>query len=116
MHFQMPATNRKSKVFLPLGFCCCFPSDPLNVDVRTPVRGYTPGQTINVKLNVSNESEEDVENFAVELIKVNMKSLLEKVIIENQEKTYYFLQIRFRKSHSVAAEFMMAVMNLERSW
>lgn len=66
-------TDKNVKVFYPLGCFCCCPSGPLEVSAFTPVRGYTPGQIINLKLNVSNASKEPVHKFEVELIKVRGK-------------------------------------------
>lgn len=45
-------------------------SDPLTVRAVIPVGGYTPGQSINLDLFVSNRSTEDVDDFVVRLIKV----------------------------------------------
>lgn len=43
------------------------------MEASIPVRGYTPEQTIDVKIDVNNESDEDLYNFDVELIKVSEK-------------------------------------------
>lgn len=53
--------------------CCCFDSEPLNMECRIPVSGYTPGQTIKVLITVSNKSSLDVERLDVLLIKVRSK-------------------------------------------
>lgn len=47
--------------------------EPLRIEVLTPVKGYTPGQTINVTLTVNNESDLPLSEFTVELIKVRNK-------------------------------------------
>lgn len=60
----------KEKTFY--GFLCCCPSGPLMIDATTRVRGYTPGQTISVKINVFNDSREHVEGLEVKLIKVSL--------------------------------------------
>ncbi|XP_055312571.1 arrestin domain-containing protein 17-like [Sitodiplosis mosellana] len=44
-------------------------SDPLRIVARTPVGGYTPGQVINLEIDVKNKSDQDVSEFTVELIK-----------------------------------------------
>lgn len=43
----------------------------MRVVVRTPVCGYTPGQTIKVEIEVDNKSETDAE-FSVQLMKVRL--------------------------------------------
>lgn len=56
--------------FLCCLLCCCI-SDPLKIVARMPVGGYTPGQTINLELNVNNQSDQPVSEFSVQLIKVS---------------------------------------------
>lgn len=36
-----------------------------------PVGGYTPGQNINLELNVNNQSSQPVTEFIVQLLKVS---------------------------------------------
>lgn len=60
----------KEKTFY--GFLCCCPSGPLMIDASCKVRGYVPGQTITVKINVFNDSKEHVNNLEVQLIKVSL--------------------------------------------
>lgn len=53
-------------------FCClCCGSPPLAVNISLPVRGYVPGQTIPVKVNVENQSGITVETVKLILQKVN---------------------------------------------
>lgn len=68
--FKSPVTDKDEKVFYPFGCLCCCPSSPLEVSALAPVRGYTPGQIINLKINVSNTSNEPLHRFEVDLIKV----------------------------------------------
>lgn len=42
------------------------------IDASCKVRGYVPGQTITVKINVFNDSKEHVNNLEVQLIKVSL--------------------------------------------
>lgn len=62
--------KEKHKTFYPCCFLCCCPSDPMHVTARIPVSGYTPGQTIDVEIDVNNRSDENGE-FSVQLLKVN---------------------------------------------
>lgn len=41
----------------------------MHVVVRIPVSGYTPGQSIDVEIDVDNKSEE-IADFVVQLVKV----------------------------------------------
>lgn len=42
----------------------------MHLVARVPVTGYTPGQTINIEIDVDNKSEETAD-FAVQLMKVS---------------------------------------------
>lgn len=67
---QLPAIKEKQKIFWPLA--CCYlvgPPIPLRLVVRVPVSGYTPGQTMNIEIDVDNQSAKDA-HFDVELLKV----------------------------------------------
>lgn len=52
------------------GFLFYLLSDPIDMIVNVPVRGYTPGQTINMEINVKNRSNQMISEFQVNLIKV----------------------------------------------
>lgn len=43
----------------------------MHIVARIPVRGYTPGQTINLEIEVINMSDEEA-NFSVQLWKVRL--------------------------------------------
>lgn len=47
----------------------CFESDELTIAARIPQQGYTPGQNINLQLNIQNKSTEKVFNILVHIIK-----------------------------------------------
>lgn len=52
-------------------FCClCCGSKPLNINVSIPVRGYVPGQTIPVRVDVENRSGISIEEIKIKLQKV----------------------------------------------
>lgn len=59
--------------------CCllCCLSDPMKIVARTPVGGYTPGQTINLELDIINRSDQPVSDFTVQLIKVYRRTTFE---------------------------------------
>ncbi|KAG4080276.1 hypothetical protein HA402_010768 [Bradysia odoriphaga] len=56
-----PVIVRRNETFLS--------SNPLIMVARLPVGGYVPGQTINLKLSVNNQSAETVLRFNVQMIK-----------------------------------------------
>lgn len=60
------------KDFYPCCLLFCCTSDPLELVVRMPVGGYTPGQTINLDVEAKNKSDQDVESFTAELLKVSI--------------------------------------------
>lgn len=67
---QLPAINEIYRRFNPFCCCCCcFPSIPMHVLVRIPMSGYTPGQAIDVDIEVNNRSDQNSE-FKVQLKKV----------------------------------------------
>lgn len=49
---------------------CCCPSLPMGIIARTPVTGYTPGQTINIEMRINNQSDHPLTEVSVKLIKV----------------------------------------------
>lgn len=60
------------KDFYPCCLLFCCTSDPLELVVRIPVGGYTPGQTINLDVEAKNKSDQDVEYFSAQLLKVSI--------------------------------------------
>lgn len=67
LSFQNPVTKAKRKVFFK---CCCGTTDPLEIVARVPVGGYTPGQFVNLDMEVKNKSNEPVSQFTVEMVQV----------------------------------------------
>ena len=52
-------------------FCClCCASLPLSVNVSLPVRGYVPGQSMPIKVNIENQSGVVVDSVKLTLEKV----------------------------------------------
>lgn len=47
----------------------CFESDELTIAARINQQGYTPGQNIDLQLNIHNKSTEEVSNILVQIIK-----------------------------------------------
>lgn len=64
-----------SSGFYPCCFCCCCETDPLEFTVTMPLGGYTPGQTINLNIDTRNDSNQDVDNYSAQLIKVSESEL-----------------------------------------
>lgn len=60
----------ENKTFYPCCLLFCCTSDPLQMKVSMPVGGYTPGQTINLEIDARNQSDQDVDSFTAQLIKV----------------------------------------------
>lgn len=56
------------KTFYPCCIFCCSESDPLHLKATIPVRGYSPGQTINMAVSADNKSNQDVSVFTVQLL------------------------------------------------
>lgn len=66
----MPMEVRKFTRFNYVGFFFCCKTPDLEIYGRLPVRGYCPGQTMNLKLDVNNKSFQDVLYFLVQFIQV----------------------------------------------
>lgn len=83
--------NKNDQTFYPLGFLCCFPDGPLTMELTTPVTGYTPGQTINVKVKVSNESKQKLTSMEVQLNKVRKTFSVQIIERKKQLRVYLIL-------------------------
>lgn len=59
---------------------------------RTPVGGYTPGQVINLEIDVINQSDQPVSDFTVQLIKVN-KHFTNRFSSVNKQLFFTFLSL-----------------------
>lgn len=68
---QRPSVAEKSHRFWLCCCACCFPSKPVKILARTPVTGYTPGQTINMDIEIQNDSNRAIPKFTVAIIKVS---------------------------------------------
>lgn len=66
----MPINCKTEKKFRCFGCFFCFKNGALTVSVYVPVRGYAPGQVINVKIDVVNDSSKNLSSMDVQLIKV----------------------------------------------
>lgn len=73
--FQEPRVQVASSGFYPCCLCCCCETDPLEFTVTMPLGGYTPGQTINLNIDTRNDSNQDVDNYSAQLIKVSESEL-----------------------------------------
>lgn len=51
-------------------FICCA-SDPLFMKASLPVGGYTCGQVIHVELELTNNSNENIQAFVIQIIRVS---------------------------------------------
>lgn len=71
--FQRPSYYSKDKWLYPLGCFFCCSARVLEVDTSIPKSGYALGQSINVAINVHNESDKIVVhvNYSLRVIKTN---------------------------------------------
>lgn len=67
---QHPIVEEETKRFNTycLFFCCA--GNPLFILATVPVSGYTPGQMINIDLELNNTSNENVSAFSIQIIRV----------------------------------------------
>lgn len=69
--FQFPLVKEERKTFFVCCLLCCCETSPVFIKARIPVTGYTPGQTIEVALEINNKSDQRFQNFQVQIIKVS---------------------------------------------
>lgn len=62
---KVPFKTEVSKSF----YCCCFKSKPLLMKVSLPFSGYVPGQSVQVSVELNNQSNVDVEGVKLALEK-----------------------------------------------
>lgn len=67
---QYPLVKEERKTFFICCLLCCCETDPLFINARIPVGGYTPGQTIELLLEINNKSDQTFQNFEIQIIKV----------------------------------------------
>lgn len=68
--FQVPIEKRISAKFNQFCLFFCWKTAALKIFGRLPVSGYCPGQTMNLKLDVINNSDQDVQHILVHFVKV----------------------------------------------
>lgn len=56
---------------------------PIKIIAQTPIQAYTPGQIINIKIDVNNDTDKSIIKFSVELIRVRIRNL----------KSYFLLKM-----------------------
>lgn len=66
-----------------MGCIWCIQSKPLMVTVHMQARGFTPGEKIEVILDVNNQSSQDVAYFSIGLFKVS------KLVMWQRKCVYY---------------------------
>ncbi|XP_055296096.1 arrestin domain-containing protein 1-like isoform X2 [Sitodiplosis mosellana] len=64
-----PIVEEETKRFNPFCLLSCCASDPLFMIATVPVSGYTPGQMINVDLELTNASNENVKAFILQIVR-----------------------------------------------
>lgn len=68
---QHPVVEEDTKRFNQWCFFACCASDPLFIVASVPVSGYTPGQMINVDLELTNTSNENISAFTLQIVRVS---------------------------------------------
>ncbi|CAH0399343.1 unnamed protein product [Chilo suppressalis] len=67
-----PSYREPIHIQLEKTFCCfCCASPPMSVDVRAPVSGYCPGQTIPITVDIENKS-----NVQLHLVKIFLRKVV----------------------------------------
>lgn len=68
---QHPIVEEETKRFNPFCLFACCASNPLFMIASIPVTGYTAGQMINVDLELTNTSNENIEAFILQIVRVS---------------------------------------------
>ncbi|XP_031621629.1 uncharacterized protein LOC116339736 [Contarinia nasturtii] len=66
---RRPVVVKKTDTFYVCCLLCCWSSDPMKIVAYTPVGGYTPGQFINLRMSINNQSSQKINGFTIHLIK-----------------------------------------------
>lgn len=75
--FQEPVRAEMSKTF----WCLCCGTPPLTVNFSLPARGYVPGQSMPIKINVENQSNVVVNTVKLVLAKVRDVSFARETMV-----------------------------------
>lgn len=54
---------------------CCWITEPVKFSVKVPMKGYAPGQAIEITINVDNKSDQTYNNFMGNIFKVILFNL-----------------------------------------
>lgn len=49
---------------------CCWETEPLKISVKVPMKGYAPGQVIQITIKVDNKSDQTLNKFIGNIFKV----------------------------------------------
>lgn len=60
---------------------CCWITDPVKFSVKVPMKGYVPGQAIEITINVDNKSNETYDRFTGHIVKVILVNLTKCLVI-----------------------------------
>ncbi|KAJ6636592.1 Arrestin domain-containing protein 3 [Pseudolycoriella hygida] len=66
---RYPLVKEARKTFFICCLLCCCETSPVFITARIPVSGYTPGQTIELSININNKSDQKFEEFVVLIVK-----------------------------------------------
>lgn len=70
--FQKPIETEKRKTFSKCCFICCIQSNVCHMVCRIPYSAYAPGQTINVEIKTDNNSNKNITDYWLEIVKVTI--------------------------------------------
>lgn len=76
---------------------CCHPSNPLHITVRSSVRAFIPGQSIDLDIIANNRSNHVVYAFKVLLYKVSHKIMPSSSSISNRFDKYFLFHFGFQQ-------------------
>lgn len=63
---------------------CCYETEPVKMSVKVPMKGYAPGQAIEITINVDNKSDQTYYEFIGNIYKVNFNIKLSHFYTENK--------------------------------
>ncbi|XP_055296146.1 arrestin domain-containing protein 3-like [Sitodiplosis mosellana] len=84
---RQPVEVEKNDTFFICCILCCCSSRPMQIVARVPVGGYTPGQFINLEINVNNHSGQSISGFNIHLIK-RIKFFIHADSVRQKHLTY----------------------------
>lgn len=83
---------------------CCWETEPVKISARVPMKGYAPGQAIEITIVVDNKSDQTYDSFIGNIYKVSLRLLSKFSSLKAFPKTIIIYAQISRKLNSTPTE------------